>query len=60
MKKNDGKFIRYSCRFPEQLAEITESGKECGIHDSDCAWDVNAVREESDTKNTKEQNRQQI
>jgi voltage-gated potassium channel Kch len=58
-KKDEGKFIQDSRRFSEQLAEILESEKEYGIHDSDYAWDVNPVREESDTKDTTDQIRQQ-
>ena len=58
-KKDEGKFIQDSRRFSEQLAEILESEKEYGIHDSDYAWDVNPVIEESDTKDTTDKNRQQ-
>lgn len=51
-KEDESNFIQDSRRFSEQLAEILETEKEYGIHDSDYAWDVNSIRAESQQKNS--------
>lgn len=56
-KEDENNFIQDSRRFSEQLAEILEAEKAYGIQDTDCAWDVNAVREESKQKDSSPENR---
>ena len=46
------KFMRETQRFREQVSETLQAEKNYSIHDSECAWDVDSLKDEaqSDTK----------
>lgn len=39
-------FIQEARRFSEQMSETLQAEKDYSIHDADCAWDVESIREE--------------
>lgn len=45
--KDEGHFIQETRRFSEQLAEVLQAEKDYSIHEADCAWDVESIREEA-------------
>lgn len=45
--KDEGHFIEESRRFSEQLSDVLHAEKSYSIHEADCAWDVNSLREEA-------------
>lgn len=45
--EDHSKFIAETRRFSEQLSETLQAEKDYSIHDSDCAWDVNSLRDEA-------------
>ena len=46
-QEDQSRFIEESRRFSEQLTETLQAEKKYSIHDTDCAWDVNSIREEA-------------
>jgi monovalent cation:proton antiporter-2 (CPA2) family protein len=40
-------FIQEARRFSEQMSETLQAEKKYSIHDADCAWDVESIREEA-------------
>jgi len=50
-KEDHNEFIRESKRFTEQLHETLQAEKNYSIHDSDCAWDVDSLRNEAKEEN---------
>lgn len=53
-QEDHGKFIQETRRFSEQVAETLHAEKNYSIHDSDCAWDVDSLKEEVASKLNKE------
>ena len=53
--EDHNRFIEESRRFSEQVSETLQAEKDYLIHESECAWDINSVKEEalfnSDSKN---------
>ncbi len=45
-KEDQGKFIQESRRFAEQVSETLQAEKNYSIHEADCAWDVESIKEE--------------
>uniref|UniRef100_UPI003217CC12 monovalent cation:proton antiporter-2 (CPA2) family protein n=1 Tax=uncultured Draconibacterium sp. TaxID=1573823 RepID=UPI003217CC12 len=45
--EDHGKFIRESRRFSEQVSDTLKAAKNYSIHDTDCAWDVDSLKEEA-------------
>ena len=41
-------FIQEARRFSEQMSETLQAEKKYSIHDADCAWDVESIREEAE------------
>jgi Kef-type K+ transport system membrane component KefB/voltage-gated potassium channel Kch len=50
-KEDHNEFIRESKRFSEQLSETLQAEKNYSIHDSDCAWDADSLRNEAKEQN---------
>ncbi|MCY1722821.1 monovalent cation:proton antiporter-2 (CPA2) family protein [Prolixibacteraceae bacterium Z1-6] len=48
--EDNAKFIRESRRFEEQVKETLQAEKNYSIHDTDCAWDVDSLKEEAQLK----------
>ncbi len=46
-KEDHGKFIQETRRFEEQLKDILQSEKNYSIHETDCAWDVDSLKDEA-------------
>jgi len=53
-QEDQNRFIEESRRFSEQLTETLRAEKKYSIHDTDCAWDVNSIREEANPENNLE------
>lgn len=45
--EGQGKFIQETRRFEEQVKETLQAEKNYSIHDSDCAWDVDSLKDEA-------------
>ncbi|WP_297090625.1 monovalent cation:proton antiporter-2 (CPA2) family protein [uncultured Draconibacterium sp.] len=45
--EDQGKFIQETRRFEEQVKETLQAEKNYSIHDSDCAWDVDSLKDEA-------------
>ncbi|HYQ57799.1 MAG TPA: monovalent cation:proton antiporter-2 (CPA2) family protein [Draconibacterium sp.] len=45
--EDQSKFIQETRRFEEQVKEILQAEKNYSIHDSDCAWDVDSLKDEA-------------
>jgi monovalent cation:proton antiporter-2 (CPA2) family protein len=45
--EDHSKFIQESRRFSEQVSETLKAEKNYSIHDTDCAWDVDSIKEEA-------------
>ena len=45
--EDHNEFIRESRRFAEQVSETLQTEKDFSIHDSDCAWDVDTLKDEA-------------
>ncbi len=45
-KAGETHFIQEARRFSEQMSETLQAEKDYSIHDADCAWDVESIREE--------------
>lgn len=50
-KEDHGKFIQETQRFREQVSETLQAEKDYSIHDADCAWDVDSIKNEADKNN---------
>ncbi len=50
-KEDDKKFIEEARRFSEQLSEILQTEKDYLIHETDYAWNVNAVKDDIEQEN---------
>lgn len=48
-KAGETHFIQEARRFSEQMLETLQAEKDYSIHDADCAWDVESIREEAET-----------
>ncbi len=46
--EDKGRFIEEARRFSEQLSETLMAEKNFSIHEADCAWDVESIREEAE------------
>lgn len=46
--EDHSKFIQESRQFSEQLSETLMAEKNFSIHEADCAWDVESIREEAE------------
>jgi len=46
-RKDENRFIRETRRLSEEIKETLDAEKNYSIHDSDCAWDVDSIREEA-------------
>ncbi|MFW5755758.1 MAG: monovalent cation:proton antiporter-2 (CPA2) family protein [Tangfeifania sp.] len=46
-KAGETHFIQEARRFSEQMLETLQAEKDYSIHDADCAWDVESIREEA-------------
>jgi len=46
-KEDHGKFIQETRRFEEQVKDILQSEKSYSIHETDCAWDVDSLKDEA-------------
>ncbi|WP_340113798.1 monovalent cation:proton antiporter-2 (CPA2) family protein [Maribellus mangrovi] len=52
--EDHNEFIRETRRFAEQVSETLQTEKDFSIHDSDCAWDVDTLKDEAQSNsNTK-------
>ncbi len=53
--EDHNKFIRETRRFAEQVSETLQAEKDFSIHDSDCAWDADSLKDEAleSTKSSK-------
>jgi len=49
-KAGETHFIQEARRFSEQMSETLQAEKDYSIHDADCAWDVESIREEAEGK----------
>ncbi|HPE77719.1 MAG TPA: monovalent cation:proton antiporter-2 (CPA2) family protein [Draconibacterium sp.] len=56
-KEDDKKFIQETRRFSEQLSEILQTEKDYFIHETDYAWNVNAVKDDNEKENELKNNR---
>ncbi|WP_321343843.1 monovalent cation:proton antiporter-2 (CPA2) family protein [uncultured Draconibacterium sp.] len=45
--EDQGKFIQETRRFEEQVKETLQAEKNYSIHDTDCAWDVDSLKDEA-------------
>ncbi len=45
--EDHNKFIRETRRFAEQVSETLQAEKDFSIHDSDCAWDADSLKDEA-------------
>ncbi len=45
--EDQSKFIQETRRFEEQVKETLQAEKNYSIHDSDCAWDVDSLKDEA-------------
>jgi monovalent cation:proton antiporter-2 (CPA2) family protein len=52
--EDHNEFIRESRRFAEQVSETLQTEKDFSIHDSDCAWDVDTLKDEALSKSNNE------
>ena len=48
--EDQNRFIQETRRFSEQLSETLQAEKNYSIHDSDCAWDINSLKDEAISK----------
>lgn len=48
--EDHGKFIQETRRFAEQVSDTLQAEKNYSIHDSDCAWDVDSLKNEAKEK----------
>lgn len=48
-------FIRETRRFAEQVSETLQTEKNFSIHDSDCAWDIDTLKDEAQKNIPKKQ-----
>ena len=48
-KVDQDSFIEESRRFSTQLTETLQAEKKYSIHNTDCAWDVNSIRDEANS-----------
>ena len=56
--EDHNEFIRETRRFAEQVSETLQAEKDFSIHESDCAWDADSLKDEaleSNTKNNKKE-----
>ncbi len=53
--EDHNKFIRETRRFAEQVSETLQAEKDFSIHDSDCAWDADSLKDEALEKQYKKQ-----
>jgi len=56
--EDQNRFIQETRRFSEQLSETLQAEKNYSIHDSDCAWDINSLKDEAITKLDKNETKQ--
>lgn len=49
-QEDQGRFIQESRRFAKEVTETLQAEKDYSIHDSDCAWDVDSLKEEAIAK----------
>lgn len=49
-QEDQNRFIQETRRFSEQLSETLLAEKDYSIHDADCAWDVNSLKDEAISK----------
>jgi len=49
-REDHGKFVQETRRFSEQVKETLQAEKNYSIHDTDCAWDVDSIKEEARSK----------
>ncbi len=54
--EDHNKFIRETRRFAEQVSETLQAEKDFSIHDSDCAWDADSLKDEALSKSNKKEN----
>jgi monovalent cation:proton antiporter-2 (CPA2) family protein len=55
-QEGESHFIQEARRFSEQMSETLQAEKKYSIHDADCAWDVESIREEAESViNSKEE-----
>lgn len=45
-QEDHSKFVQETRRFTEQVSETLHAEKNYSIHDTDCAWDVNSLKDE--------------
>ena len=45
--EDQGKFIQETRRFEEQVKETLQAEKNYSIHETDCAWDVDSLKDEA-------------
>lgn len=48
-QEGESHFIQETRRFSEQMSETLQAEKKYSIHDADCAWDVESIREEAES-----------
>jgi hypothetical protein len=53
-QEDHGQYIQETRRFSEQVSETLQSEKNYSIHDADCAWDVDSLKDEVVSKLNKE------
>ncbi|WP_167609417.1 monovalent cation:proton antiporter-2 (CPA2) family protein [Maribellus sediminis] len=53
--EDHNEFIRETRRFAEQVSETLQTEKNFSIHDSDCAWDVDTLKDEAQKNIPKKQ-----
>ena len=46
--EDQNRFIQETRRFSEQLSETPMAEKNFSIHEADCAWDVESIKEEAE------------
>ncbi|WP_346854414.1 monovalent cation:proton antiporter-2 (CPA2) family protein [uncultured Draconibacterium sp.] len=51
--EDSGKFIQETRRFSEQVSDTLQAEKNYSIHDTDCAWDVDSIKEEARSESNK-------
>jgi len=50
-KEDHGKFVQETRRFEEQVKDILQTEKNYSIHKTDCAWDVDSLKDEAKKEN---------
>lgn len=53
-QEDHGKFIQETRRFTEQVSETLQTENKYSIHDADCAWDIDSLKDEVTSQLNKE------